>query len=541
MQDDFYHYEGISSVEDLDPEPQADRGLTHAREFAIGALLLLAVIGWSGWQWWYQQSVQTSYANGQRAVADYDWDGARANFLAAGQYRDARERATEAEERIAERDKHYKQARDAAGHNEWAVALKEVLAVRQVQPDYLDTGILKSEAAGVVYRDALSGTVALRTLADPPGLYYHSGREWVWLEGSDSYSRVRGYGPSTRLIYDVPGERWKPPPGPAPDAPSLFESNSGGSPRLVNRRLVVAHLNKEEFSFITLALDPSRYNWYVMTEQGVWAMVYNNRPLPETITSYGAISYYANYSLAFQSYSNPQVYRLEKPTDNWVVMDVSPTSDEVLEVEVVRTSEGGLVSNLYITNATGSYQRLVSTLPGGVFGRCQFGPDGQSVLVTTYSNVSQQDKMEQAILLFGSGWETSRLIFSQQAQVLPANVWSGTAPLGATFLSTFPAGTMLITEKKGDDLVFTIRNAGLRGSPTMMASVRDRREAPSPYWISEDERGRPLLRRGPHAAGRRPPVKLEQAVAPALRPARLEPPAEQAAVEGSIRYQPSTT
>src|SRR5437764_1031184 len=101
-----------SSIEDLDPDPRPGRS-AHAREFLLGALLLLAAIGWSGWQWWHQQSLQNRYQIARQAAARQDWDSAQGNYVAAGEYRDARARAAEAAKMIANRDLEYTAAQAA--------------------------------------------------------------------------------------------------------------------------------------------------------------------------------------------------------------------------------------------------------------------------------------------------------------------------------------------------------------------------------------------------------------------------------------------
>ena len=44
-----------------------------------------------------------------------------------------------------------------------------------------------------IYRAALSGTIALRPKANPPGLYTYQGarQQWQWLPNSDAVSNVR--------------------------------------------------------------------------------------------------------------------------------------------------------------------------------------------------------------------------------------------------------------------------------------------------------------------------------------------------------------
>ena len=46
----------VSTIEDLDPEPESHKGRTGKREFVLGILLLSAVLAWGGWSWWQQES-----------------------------------------------------------------------------------------------------------------------------------------------------------------------------------------------------------------------------------------------------------------------------------------------------------------------------------------------------------------------------------------------------------------------------------------------------------------------------------------------------
>src|SRR5262245_11365229 len=175
----------VSVTEDLDPEPPS-RDL-RVRELMLGVLLLLAVLAWGGWQSWQQWSMEKSYRAGLQAEEQRDWDRARQYYAAASGFRDAASRSAEAARLIETRDRRYSEAVAAAGDERWPEALRAAQAVRDVQPGYRDTDQMGSEAERQVYRLALSGTIALRTEAAPPGLYYRTGDDWVWLEGSDPW------------------------------------------------------------------------------------------------------------------------------------------------------------------------------------------------------------------------------------------------------------------------------------------------------------------------------------------------------------------
>ena len=83
-------HEPVSVVEDLDPEPEQSPSRFQLRELVLGLLLLVGVLGFAGWQWWSQESRQSSYARAVTALSRNDLDQARALFAGASGYRDAR-------------------------------------------------------------------------------------------------------------------------------------------------------------------------------------------------------------------------------------------------------------------------------------------------------------------------------------------------------------------------------------------------------------------------------------------------------------------
>src|SRR4051812_49705446 len=104
------HGEGLELLN----EPRRERRPLLRRDVLLGLLLLLAVIGWGGWDWWQQEGRFASYRAGLRYVQQHDWEAARAAFLTAAGYRDAAQQATIAAQRIAERDARYAAASRSA-------------------------------------------------------------------------------------------------------------------------------------------------------------------------------------------------------------------------------------------------------------------------------------------------------------------------------------------------------------------------------------------------------------------------------------------
>lgn len=504
MPDGADEYAGLSSVEELDRGPEPKSGLTYAREFAVGGLLLLAVLGWAGWETWRQQAIEANYRAAQAASERRDWDQAHESFLAAGEYRDARARATETAELIEQRDKYYEEALWWNEKKKWAAALKAVQALRGIQPDYRDVSVIGAQAEAEVYRGAVKGVVALRNMGNPPGLYYHTGEHWVWLEGSDRYSRVRGYGRGNRVIYDVPGEGWKPPANPTP-TPRTYSYYPRGSPELAKRKVVVANVGEAPFKYVTMAFDPARYNYYVLTEWGAWAVVQSAPRSGDMQISVRANVAFAGSALTYQDYSNPTLFKLDPSGENWFVMDLSPVSDEVLQVEVLNWRRADQIVNLYLTNASGSYKRLVLSQPGGMLGRCQFGPDGRSVLVSRYSDTDNPRLMKQEIVLLDLRWEAARGRVSIIQQVEPENILNRVPPMGATFLGdAYPAGSFLLVQQTGGRATFSIRemDGTVESAASLTVTAASTGALNSPYIISQMKGDRRVLITRPVRGGR---------------------------------------
>src|SRR5919199_578754 len=170
----------FSSIEDLDPEPQPRGGRTNAREFLLGLLLVLAVLGWGGWSWAQQESKQSNYRQAQQAAASRDWDEARAHYAAAAGYKDANAHVVEIDKLIARRNMWYTAATQDAGKGDWAASLKAFQTVNDIQPGYADTEQLRKESEARVYQAAVQSAIALRAQAEPPGLYFRDADGWRW-------------------------------------------------------------------------------------------------------------------------------------------------------------------------------------------------------------------------------------------------------------------------------------------------------------------------------------------------------------------------
>src|SRR6478609_4536782 len=181
----------FAPIEDLDPEPKRAAGRSRHWEALVGALLVLAVIGFAGGQWWDQQARLTHYQAGSRAANALDWARAATEYGAAGAYRDAPQQAARAQATLVERETLYGQAQAAAHGGDWSAVFDALPRLRQIGPDYRETPQLAARAAAQAPQLGLDDTVARRAGPGLPGLYSYLPGGWRRLPGSDVHSRVR--------------------------------------------------------------------------------------------------------------------------------------------------------------------------------------------------------------------------------------------------------------------------------------------------------------------------------------------------------------
>jgi hypothetical protein len=479
------HADGLdfSTVEELDPEPVSLGEASRRRELVMGVLLLLGVLGWSGSQYWLQQALQGHYAAARQAGEERDWDTARAQYAAAAGYRDANARSTEVARLIVERDDHYDAAVSAAGRGLWAECLRATQAVRVIEPNYQDVRSLEAEAEAEVYRAALSGTVALRTDANPRGLYYRTANGWVWLAGSDRYSRVLvAAGAAGPVLYDAPGESGSiaPPPSPTPKTygPTL------GTPELGGRRLMVASPRDGTLSFTPLALDPALYNTYVVGTGGVWALRFNDgyRRGRQLIQHSG----YGYFDLAYQRLGSPVTSTLGLPGTEWMVMDLAPGGDRILMADVKKPDSFRAQSTLYIADGAGAGRRLLYS-GGGLVGRAQFSPDGQRVLLTAYSPIKGTHNVQQSLMLLDAeGASPPRVLAQREASAVSEDFFP---PLGATFLKgSHGSGQIVLAEWNGGEGSLSLLDPTGREKPQARWRESELGAFPT-MWAEEPENG----------------------------------------------------
>jgi hypothetical protein len=480
----------VSITEDLDPEPAVRTERAYVREAVLGLVLLLAVIGWAGWQWWGQESLQNNYRLAQRAEAGRDWDEAHARYAAAAGYKDSAARAAQAARIISERDGFYRDALSRVEQKQWSASIKALERLDQVQPGYADSARLRGYVESQIRSEALqgmAGTVAVRTGADPPGLYYRSAGGWVWLEGSDPWSTIHAAGPAGHLLYDVAGADWSPH---APILPAVSPTpDSGesepGRPQFAGRRLMLATPRGDKIESSPLALDPSYYDFFVLSERGIWAF---RRPVVEPTGSWQMVIgaylwiFEADY-LAFNATTAAGarlIAPLRLPGPEWMVADIPASGERILLLEL--REPGGRhpgeatpanPNRLYVANPDATDPRAVYTFTGQLRA-VQISPDARHALLRIddplFDGNAQSNLVRQSVVLVSleDGEDTILL-----QRPLPASLLgqSEVPIMGGSFVARGPlAGKVVLMDWRRRDLNGPRNRAG---NPFSLLSIID--------------------------------------------------------------------
>jgi hypothetical protein len=358
---------GLASIEDLDRAPPA--GPARHWELALALVLLLGLAGFGGWQWWQSSSRLTAYRAGAQAAAAQDWDAAYRAYTQAEGYEDAEARAKEAAAKRAERDTQYQRATEAQAQGRPLDALAAIRRVLAVAPTYRDSAQVGAALQAEVYTAALSGTIALRPRATPPGLYAYGSQGWLPLAGSDTQSRVFAVCPDGAVLFDVPGGATVPLPLPPPQVYPGAASSS-----LRGRRLVVAVPGAPPRA--ALALDPSQFESFGCTEMGVWGANYAN-DAAQIIGAYGVLQ--AQHT-AYQAFGDPVPHIPALPGPAWHVLSVAPDGRHVALIDASAIVPDHWRTQIYLANADGGGRRLLFDGPG-VPGYTPFSPDGRYLLL----------------------------------------------------------------------------------------------------------------------------------------------------------------
>jgi hypothetical protein len=390
--------EPISVVEDLDPEPPPKRNV-QMWEVVLGLLVLVGVLGFAGWQWVRQSHLQSEYGAGEDAVASRDWQAAETHFAAAAGYLDADKQAQQAAENVATRDKEYGAALAAEKNGDWAATLNAIQQVTGLQPGYKDSARIEQQASTQIFTDAMSGTIALRPNADPPGLYLYGPTGWIWLSQSDESSRVRSQSPNGWIVYDVPGSK----AGSAPR--SLAQDGGPGGSPLDGRRLMAMSLGSTGKP-TELALDPAPYSAFQAVDGGVWALSTvspfgGNGRFPGGQRRFGPAPLSSGTAAlpvdggAYESYTSSLTATLKLSpapagqNDQQTILSFDATGDRYLLLVAPRQDLGPRhpisgTTGLYLGQSGGNLQLLYNQQDRSI-SSAQFSPDGRYILVHTYN------------------------------------------------------------------------------------------------------------------------------------------------------------
>jgi hypothetical protein len=445
-------------IEDLDPEPVGPGRRLRRREVALGMLLLVGVLLFAGWDWQRQEGQATAYRAGEQAALAREWDAAEAAFRSVGTYRDAAQRAAQAAATQAERDRRYAAAQSALGAGDYLGALAAVEAVAQVQPGYRDTAALAEQARAPLLRAVLSGTVAQRPAAQPPGLYRYGAAGWEWLAGSDAASQVQATGAPGYVLYD----------GPNPDLP-----------RAGARVLVRADLQRDPAETATFTLNPADFSGYRVGADGVWGIRDSHLRAPALASVQG----YGNLDLTYQATADPRFQALILPGPDWLVLDLAPDGRHYLLADLSRATGGDAPTSLLYLAGGASRPQALYAVPG-LLRRAQFSPDGRWVLlVSTQAQAGGSGDVQTVQLL-------DRVQLAGRAVLDPAAVHTllrqagGTAgepSVGATFLADGPrAGQIVLMRGTAEGRQISLADPATPGA------------APIPLWTQPGPGGAPL-------------------------------------------------
>ncbi|MEP6774031.1 MAG: hypothetical protein ABJA50_00425 [Chloroflexota bacterium] len=457
--------EPISIVEDLDPEPPSKPGSSQRLELLVGVVLLACVLAFVAFQWWHQQVQVSDYASGQTAMSVNNWDDALYHFTQAGDYRDAAQQALHAREQVNERNYLYGAAQDHAANGEWLDSLANLRAVRQIQPDYLNSEAQEKTALQNVYATSLSGTVALRPDANPPGLYYYSSAGWVYLRDSDERSAIIDTDDQGRLVYDVPGA----PKGSAP----LGSSPPNTRAAITNIRYYrVAQLTNNGFIYSHLDLDTERYNQIILNANGAWGFSYGDSPADNPAGynasgDYVAGGNFVGVKMDYEPFTGSVATVDSRPSFTGtsatnIIVAIDPQSDRYLSVDYTNAHQfkagSDTIVKLFMNQAGSSARQLIYTHTGGGLPSAQLSPDGHYVLVnvTTLKANGAIDKTSTVLVD----------LHNIQAPHVIREVSTGlTTPLGSVFVreGVF-AGDVALYERRVEGTRLTLLDPAQVGS-----------------------------------------------------------------------------
>ncbi|MBF6612850.1 MAG: hypothetical protein IVW55_06940 [Chloroflexi bacterium] len=437
----------VSTIEDLDPEPSSGGRFLHLREFFLGSLLLVAVLGWAGWQWWQQTSMQNSYRLGAQAAAAKRWDDAEAYFAAAGGYRDAPSLAQRAAANVEERNKRYYQALLYSSQGKWVDAFGQISATLKIQPDYRDLPQMARVTEGHVYDEALLGDVVQWPGANPPGLYYRAKSGWVWLKGSDLYSEFQFSNQPNRIVYDVPGPGW------VPSAARPGQGSTPGEQSKEGRVATLAWLDPSVTSgTLKLAQFPVKLDQYGLAlwgREGTWATANVFNTSDRNLTPV----YYAMTSMAPLTYvpsdgSAPTTLTLTGALSKPALLTLDSSYDDLLLFADWQIgADKSTAVTVYLADASGARRRTLYSYQGGIV-KAQLSSDGKQVLLVTYTSKGDYQPLELSLVLLDATGAQQPVVLAEQPDVPTYDMQVLSGPLQSTYIERGPfAGKVLVTQR----------------------------------------------------------------------------------------------
>jgi hypothetical protein len=347
---------------DSDPRPPPS-GLPWERW--IGLLLVLGLVGFGLFTWWTDSTQQSAYRAGLHAETDHDWDAALAAFGRAGDYADAKTRAGNAATFAQQRNSAYSAATAAYARQDWTALIPALDQLKRTAPAYRDTPRLIEALETEVYTAALSGTVALRPTAAPPGWYAYRPGGWRYLAGSDAQSHILAHCPDGGWVLDVPILNSEGTPAPATF--QTLRQLAVAAPDGTIRARLAFHLGDRDG---------------VLCQGGrVWQLQSAAERLPRMGDDIYPIF---AYTAAYQTIGQPDVGQPVFPPGHWYVLDVLPP-DGLLALQLDDLEHPGPL-HLYQTAFDGSQPRLLGSYEASPSIQTT-SPDARWLLITLHSTV----------------------------------------------------------------------------------------------------------------------------------------------------------
>jgi len=431
-----------ADLELLDPDSASSPGGPRW-ERLLGLLLVLGLVTAGLWQWRSQSSYQSAYRTARQAEAAQIWDSALAGYTQAGDYLDAPARAHTIAATIHERDTAFVTAAAALQGRDWATLIPAMASLNRLAPAAPATLRFAAALDAAVYTPALSGTLALRPVAQPPGWYtYHAGA-WHWLAGSDLQSRIETRCPNGDWLIDVP----LPPGGgslsaPAPSAPpgaDNFAADEGA--RLAGRRLALITPNGTTHTLLDPALNGWSYRW--CDARQVWGFQESQRQPSDELPM---VALTATRQLFDQALARP----LQLPGPAWFVSGwPSANGQQLLVVDETGYQAQAPHTRVALAGTNDGSLRPLGEFPGALQSS-SLSPDGRSLVLQLLDRVPVGPPPSQP------GLRVSILLLDLVGQRPPATVAQltipGRGPLGSPpllggFLSQPPYRNWLFVQR----------------------------------------------------------------------------------------------